>query len=145
MLLVKWSDNVCKTAQYICLVIDNWNDYIHPGEAHISLLVPPSNTSFKKKIEITIWLYLAKRCDYLSWIVFIEGFPYGSAGKECGMWNAMWKTWIWFLGWEDPLEKGKVTHSSILAWRITVHGVTKSRTQLSDFHFAVFHCCLLVE
>ena len=31
---------------------------------------------------------------------------------------AMWETWIWSLGWEDPLEKGKATHSSILAWRI---------------------------
>ena len=42
-------------------------------------------------------------------------------------------------GWEDPLEKGMATHSSILAWRIpwrihrgawqaTVHGVTKNRT-----------------
>ena len=28
------------------------------------------------------------------------------------------KTWVWFLGWEDPLEKGMATHSSILAWRI---------------------------
>ena len=37
---------------------------------------------FFKKIEITVWLYLAKRCDYLSWIVFIEGFPCGSARKE---------------------------------------------------------------
>ena len=27
-------------------------------------------------------------------------------------------TWVRFLGWEDPLEKGKATHSSILAWRI---------------------------
>ena len=27
-------------------------------------------------------------------------------------------TWVWSLGWEDPLEKGKTTHSSILAWRI---------------------------
>ena len=32
---------------------------------------------------------------------------------------AMWKTWVWSLGWEDPLEKGKATHSSILAWRIS--------------------------
>ena len=31
---------------------------------------------------------------------------------------AMRKTWIQSLGWEDPLEKGKATHSSILAWRI---------------------------
>ena len=54
---------------------------------------------------------------------------------------AMRETWIRSLGWEDPLEKGKSTHSSILAWRIpwtTVHGVAKSQTQLSDFHF-LFH------
>ena len=31
---------------------------------------------------------------------------------------AAWETWVRFLGWEDPLEKGKATHSSILAWRI---------------------------
>ena len=31
---------------------------------------------------------------------------------------AMWETWVQFLGWEDPLEKGKAVHSSILAWRI---------------------------
>ena len=31
---------------------------------------------------------------------------------------AMWETWVRFLGWDDPLEKGKATHSSILAWRI---------------------------
>ena len=31
---------------------------------------------------------------------------------------AMQKTWVQSLGWEDPLEKGKDTHSSILAWRI---------------------------
>ena len=30
----------------------------------------------------------------------------------------MWGTWVHSLGWEDPLEKGKATHSSILAWRI---------------------------
>ena len=29
----------------------------------------------------------------------------------------VWETWVWSLGWEDPLEKGKATHSSILAWR----------------------------
>ena len=31
---------------------------------------------------------------------------------------AMWETWVWYLGREDPLEKGMATHSSILAWRI---------------------------
>ena len=32
--------------------------------------------------------------------------------------SAMQETWLLSLGWEDPLEKGKATHSSILAWRI---------------------------
>ena len=31
---------------------------------------------------------------------------------------AMWETWVGSLGWEDPLQKGKATHSSILAQRI---------------------------
>ena len=31
---------------------------------------------------------------------------------------AVWETCVRSLGWEDPLEKGKATHSSILAWRI---------------------------
>ena len=31
---------------------------------------------------------------------------------------AMQETWVRFLGWEDPLKKGKTTYSSILAWKI---------------------------
>ena len=31
---------------------------------------------------------------------------------------AVQETWVWSLGWEDVLEKGMATHSSILAWRI---------------------------
>ena len=30
----------------------------------------------------------------------------------------MQETWAWSLGWEDPLEKGMATHSSVLAWKI---------------------------
>ena len=44
---------------------------------------------------------------------------------------AMRETWVLCLGWEDPLEKGKATHSSILAWRIsprTVWGCKESDT-----------------
>ena len=52
---------------------------------------------------------------------------------------SVWDTWVQSLGWEDPLEEGMATHSSVLAWRIpmdrgarwaTIHGVTKSRTWL---------------
>jgi len=31
---------------------------------------------------------------------------------------ATWETWVQPLGWEDPLEKGTVTHYSVLGWRI---------------------------
>ena len=50
--------------------------------------------------------------------------------------SAMWDTWVQSLDWEDPLERGKATHYSILIWRIpmdreawgsTVHRATKSR------------------
>ena len=48
---------------------------------------------------------------------------------------AMQEIWVQSLSWEDPLEEGMATHSSILAWRIprdrgdwwaTVHGVAES-------------------
>ena len=57
---------------------------------------------------------------------------------------AMWETWVQSLGWEDPLEKGETTHSSILAWRIpwTV-GCPLSRTRLSNFHFTFSPACML--
>ena len=44
---------------------------------------------------------------------------------------AMQETWVQSLGWEDPLEKGKATHSSILAWRIpwTVQFVGSQRVR----------------
>ena len=54
---------------------------------------------------------------------------------------ATWETWVQSLGWEDPLEEGTATHSSIIDWRVvidrgawwaTVHEVAKSQTQLSD-------------
>ena len=52
---------------------------------------------------------------------------------------AMRETWVLSLGWEDVLEKGKATHSSILAWRIpwTVqfHRVAKSQTRQGTFTF----------
>ena len=58
---------------------------------------------------------------------------------------AMQYTRVQSLGWEDPLEKGIATHSSILAWRTpwtegpraAIHGVAKSQT-----HWAPKHACV---
>ena len=71
----------------------------------------------------------------------------------------MWETWVRALGWEDPLDEGMVTHSSVLAWRIpmdrgawwaTVHRVAKSQTQLKQLNMhthkhMLFNLCLLLH
>ena len=52
--------------------------------------------------------------DRLPTPVFL-GFPVAQLVKNL---PAMWETWVRSLGWEDSLEEGMATHSSILAWRI---------------------------
>ena len=65
------------------------------------------------------------------------GFPGGSVVKNP---PAVQENWVCSLGGEDPMEKGKATHSSILTWRIpwkeepgglTVHRIAESRRRLS--------------
>ena len=50
---------------------------------------------------------------------------------------AMQETWVSSLGWEDPLEKGNGLENSM---DCIVHGVAKSWTRLSDFHFSLSKC-----
>ena len=85
--------------------------------------------------KIQSWVKLDQSSDPHAYIL---GFPGGSDGKEsaCNVGDLGFA-----LGWEDSLEEGMATHSSILAWKIptdrgawqaAVHGATKSRTRLSD-------------
>ena len=80
---------------------------------------------------------IGDRKDRLPTPVFL-GFTSGSDSKElvCNV-----DTKIQSLSWEEPLEEGMATHSSILAWRMpmdrgawraTVHGVTKNQTGLGN-------------
>ena len=67
----------------------------------------------------------------------------------------MRETWVRSLGQKDPLEEDMAVYSSILAWSIlwteetgrlhTVHGVTKSWTQLSNFHSLTQNVLCLIE
>ena len=81
-------------------------------------------------LEAERWAETLLRCSGLSWATsqpqsFSEtldkcptcllGFPVAQLVKDP---PAMRVTWVQFLGWEDALEKGKATHSRILAWRI---------------------------
>ena len=50
--------------------------------------------------------------------------------------TAMWETWVQPLDWEDTLEKGTATHSSILAWKIPWNVYTMGLEGVGrDFHF----------
>ena len=71
-------------------------------------------------------------CNWKNWASFVAQLVKNQP--------AMWEISVLFLGWEDPLEKGKATQSSILAWRLPLTiapGVTKSWTWLSDFHLSL--------
>ena len=56
---------------------------------------------------------------------------------------AAWETWVQSLGWEDPLEQGKANPLQYTdlenSMNCKVHGVAKSSTRLSDFHFTSLH------
>ena len=65
----------------------------------------------KKKLKIyttKIWCFIT---------ILILAFPADQTVKNP---PAMWGTWVRSLGWEDPLEEGMTTCSSVLAWRISV-------------------------
>ena len=77
--------------------------------------LPPYNKVNQPCVYICIYIYiciasllsLPRRYSWASPVAhLVKNLP------------AMHATWVWSLGWEDPLEKGKATHSSILAWRI---------------------------
>ena len=94
----------------------------------LSVHQPPSGVAFDGRFHIglaikLIWVFLSDILATIRVSVIAQLVKNPPAMRE---------TWVQSLGWEDPLEKGKVTHSSILAWKNSmdciVHGVTKIRT-----------------
>ena len=89
----------------------------------------PSVPSYLKRRSLTLthnlklWLKANvnsnKRVKHLPWffpsLFFIWASLMAQLVKNL---PAVWETWVWSLGWEDSLEKGKATHCSILAWKI---------------------------
>ena len=97
-------------------------------------------------VFIYIWLFILSY-DFLRRLKFsweaiylvahfdiTRGFPSGSVVKNLPEMQELQKTWVWSLGWEDPLEEEMATHSSFLAWRIPmdrrawqtrIHGVSR--------------------
>ena len=94
----------------------------------------PSSPAVRLKIKATVFAH----CELTLWASLVAQIVKNPPAVQ--------ETQVWALGWEDPLEKGMATHSSILAWRIPwretwwakSHGVTKSQTRLGNFCFFTF-------
>ena len=89
-----------------------------------------------------MWEALAGREIVPPWLPCL--LPYGWASLVAQLVKnlpAMQGTWVWSLGWEDPLEKGKATHSCILAWRIpwTVQSTGSQRLRHDWVTFTFCH------
>ena len=89
-----------------------------------------------------LWIYLQKylQKEHLLKLYFNNMSTWGLPRWLNGD-LPMQETWVRFLDWENPLEKEMATHSTVLclensmgrgAWRATVHGISKSRTRLSN-------------
>ena len=93
---------ICRLLSLSCCSTDlntsNWNCMVH--KVYKIFIIWPGDSD-------------SKEC---AWNVgSYQDVPGGSVVKNL---PAMWETWVPSLGWENPLEKGKDTHSSILTWRI---------------------------
>ena len=82
----------------------------------------PGSQHFRKffQTEVGLWFEFRFEWTYVSHItsfLLYIAVPGGSTVKNP---PAMWESWVRCLGWEDPLEEGMATHSSILAWRISM-------------------------
>ena len=79
--------------------------------SHVWLFATPCTTALQASLSFTVSQNLLK-------FMSIESVMLSVAQMVKNPF-AMQKTWVWFLGWENPLEKEMATHSSILAWEIT--------------------------
>ena len=99
---------------------------------HARLRCPPLSPGVcSDSCPLSWWCYLSISS---SAALLSFGLPSSIVAQLVKNPTAMWETWVLSLCWKDPLEKGRATHSSILAWRVI--GVTKSdTTERLSLHF----------
>ena len=102
--------SIAYVTKYISHKSDTYHHHPHQDSQHLEV-----HLQFKMKFlhkHITI---MSRNQDLLRQTSLVAQLVKNPLVKNP---PAMWEIWVWSLGWEDPLEKGKATHSSIPAWRI---------------------------
>ena len=140
---------------------EHWSGLPFPSPMHESEKWKWSRSVMSNSLQSTNILIKTKM-SYMTQVSFFGNLHFWAMSWVCKRWlisdhlmncwaslvaqtvknlPAMQETWVQSLGREDPLEEGMANHPSILAWRIpmnrgswwaTVHGVTKSLTQLKQ-------------
>ena len=106
MLETRWQKNMKNMKRiWNILHIKEYEAY-HPEDLLGIFLTISRFTTIWEEIRIKFLIYITAS---------FHGFPWRS--QTVKNLPAMQETWVWSLHWEDPLEKGMATHSSILAWR----------------------------
>ena len=123
--------------QIFCSHQISFKFFLSQGHSRKQSLPPDSSNeeTLRKVLLREVWARWQEQI-WLSENIYGCVFTVGQLVKNLPI---MQETWIWSLGWEDPLEKGMATHSSILSWKISwtedpggySPQCCKSRTQLS--------------
>ena len=112
----------------------NWEEFVHESLYTISICM---NTAF-----MCVSIYPLEKNPPIIYKWLLDTYGASLVAQLVRNPPAMReKTWVWSLGWEDPLEQGMAVHSSVLAWRIAIdrgawrptgRGIAKSQIRLSD-------------
>ena len=92
-------------------VLDMTPKTLAQNNKQISLTIKAENFVYQKTLPRKWKDSLQNGRLFAALLIPDKDFPMAQIGKNP---HAMWETWVWSLGWEDPLEESMATHFSIL-------------------------------
>ena len=116
-----------------------WLSPAFPSSLCLNVSFLRSTLTILEKIG-SLWAFIYSEVDNSS-LLTTGGFPGGSNIKNP---PAVWETWVWSLGWEDPwVRRGHATHSSLFAWSISMDRgdwrLPDMRSQRVRLHYVTKH------
>ena len=105
-------DSFLYMGEWYSIIYMYHNSFIHSSvNVYLSRLLPCP--AIVNSAAMNTWVHVS------FWIMVFSGHMQASlVTQTVKCLSAVQETWVWSLGWEDPLEKGMTAHSSTLAWKI---------------------------